>query len=50
MKIQPLWIINKKMRKLEKLYDKTPEKAIVRRLLIEKKMQKLETQKAKLKI
>ena len=41
-------IINKKMRKLEKLYEKTPEQAVVARSRIEKKMEKLEIQKVKL--
>ena len=47
MKKQPLKVINKKMKKLEKRYLKTPEKAIVARARIEKKMEKLENQKSK---
>jgi len=45
MKILPLAVINKKMRKLERLYLETPEKAVLARARIEKKKEKLEKKK-----
>ena len=39
--------ISKRMKKLEKQYEKTPEKALVARARIEKRMEKLEEKKGR---
>ena len=45
MKNLTIKIINKKMKKLEKRYNKTPKECAITRCVIEKRMQKLEKAK-----